>query len=220
MQKPFLMDEKTRAFRPSSYWENDVLSEFLFCIPGAKLRKSVIQMWNTGSIQGLSEVLHSGAVPEQAKASWNLYVAGLDPAAPLPARQLSTKVIAEINLNSVLLDKIELRATQEAGGTIKLKWVDENQTEFSQSTKRISKPFSFAELIDFIETTSTGEYVLPMGYNEYNFESTGDPEDLEDLLDFTEMRSSFYPQLEDWMRSKAAAWVAEKRLEAEDAEDE
>ena len=178
-------------------------------------------MWNAGNIKELDEVIRNEAVPQQAQTSWTVCLAALAPGAHLPPRQLSTKVIAEINLAAVNLDKIELKATQEAAGTIKLKWVDEYQTEFSQSTKRISKPFSFAELIDFIEKTSTGEYVLPLGYNQYSFDSVGASEaDLEELLDFTVMSSAFYPKLGDWMRAQAAAWVAQKRLEAEAAEDE
>ncbi len=130
-------------------------------------------------------------------------------------------MIAEINLAAVQLDKIELQATQEAGGTIKLKWVDEYQTEFSQSTRRISQPFSFAELIDFIEKTSTGDYSLPLGYNQYNFEAIGAPDvDPLELIDFTVMRSAFYPKLGDWMRAEAATWVAQTRLEVEAAKDE
>lgn len=178
-------------------------------------------MWNAGNVKELDEVIRNEAVPQQAKTFWNACVAALAPGAPMPARQLSTKVIAEINLDAVQLDKIELRATQEADGTIKLKWVDEHRTEFSQSTQRISQPFSFAELIDFITKTSAGDYSLPLGYNQYNFEAIGDPEeDPEELIDFTVMHSAFYPKLGDWMRTQAAAWVAQKRLEVEATEDE
>jgi hypothetical protein len=215
------MTDKTGRFRPKSYWPNDPLSEIFFCISEPKLRKSVIQMWNAGNVKELDEVIRNEAVPQQAQTSWTVCLAALAPGVPLPARQLSTKVIAEINLDAVQLDKIELRATQEAGGTIKLKWVDEHRTEFSQTTQRISQPFSFAELVYFIEKTSTGDYSLPLGYNQYNFESIGDPDgDPEELIDFTVMRSAFYPKLGDWMRAQSAAWVAQKRLEAEAAEDE
>jgi hypothetical protein len=215
------MNEKIGKFRPKSYWVNDPLSEILFCISDPKLRKSVVQMWNTGNVKELDEVIRNEAVPQQAKTSWNLCLAALAPGAPLPARRLSTKVIAEINLAAVNLDKIELHATQEAAGTIKLKWVDEYKTEFSQSTQRISQPFSFAELIDFIETTSTGNYSLPLGYNQSNLEAIGAPDaDPQELIDFTVMRSAFYPKLGDWMRAEAAAWVAQISLEAEAAADE
>ncbi|MEI7775122.1 MAG: hypothetical protein WCK17_10130 [Verrucomicrobiota bacterium] len=215
------MNEKIGKFRPKSYWPNDPLSEILFCISEPKLRKSVIQIWNAGNVKELDEVIRNEEVPQEAKTSWNVCLAALASDAPLPARQLSTKVIAEINLAAVNLDKIELRATQEAAGTIKLKWVDEYQTEFSPSTKRISQPFSFAELIDFITKTSAGDYSLPLGYNQYNFEAIGDPEeDSEELIDFTVMHSAFYPKLGDWMRTQAAEWVSQKRLEAETAEDE
>ena len=126
-------------------------------------------------------------------------------------------VIATLTLESSTQDLMELRAKLMPGGQIGLKWVDEYYGVFDVPKEVISHPLSFKELIEFIEGTSCEAGSLPLCFNNYNY---AEDCDAESYRRFTQMHSSFYPCLSDWMQHCADLWVEKCLADQDQDQDE
>ena len=117
-----------------------------------------------------------------------------------------------IDLDSTTYDVIELRARPLAKGGIGLRWVDEYGTEFNMPYKKIDRPFSLQELIDFMagcflaETDEWGPmpfcYMKSCVMTNEAIRSVG-----EECRTFSKVSSDFYPNLLPWAVEQIDIWI-------------
>ena len=207
------MTQKTdKHYRPSSYWEhNDPLAEILAGVSGKARRQMIRDFWNTGRIEDLEESLLKDELDDDEKASLSRIHPFFMGGEYLPDRLLGEVTIVCIDLESTTHDVIELRARPLHDGRIKLRWVDEYDSEFSHDPYPdvIDQPLSFKELKDFIRSTRPHpdlEAPLPLAYNVGNL-TCGTSSEAENLRFFTRFSSEFYPGLATWAKEAVDAWI-------------
>ena len=130
--------------------------------------------------------------------------------------------IVTIRLKSTTFDVIELRARPLPDSKIGLRWVDEYESAFTAPTDTIERPFSFKELIGFIEATELDEVGnLPVAYTGMNVDCAGwTRETVEELRNFSTLSSDFYPQIGDWAQAKIDEFLEEGLAERGEEESE
>ena len=214
--------DNSEAQRPQSYWEHtDPLAEILANVSGKARREMIRDFWNAGAIDQLEDTLLKDDLDFEARESLGRIHPFFMGGEYLPIRLPGEVTIVRIDLESTTHDVIELRARPLPGGKIKLRWVDEYESEFSHEPYPdvIDQPFSFKELKDFIEATYPNEVgALPLAYNLGNCQDESASQ-AENYRDFTSFDSEFYPGLSDWVKQLVDAWIQNK-LEQEGTEDD
>ena len=116
--------------------------------------------------------------------------------------------IASIVIKSVLNDVVEVKARRH-GDQIQYFILDEYDTEFRSDTESSDDPLSLVELIGLIDSISSEDQVEGLDYidsiRQHNIDGGSE---LEDMLDFVSVRSSFYPQLESYYAQRSREWYA------------
>ena len=199
--------------RPDSYWNHDdPLQEILAGISGTARRQMITDFWNAGKFEKLEEGLLHDDLDEQTRQRLGAFHPFFMGGEYLPKRLPYEVVIARIDLQSTTFDVIELRARPLSEGRIGLRWVDEYDGRFTPPVEIIDQPFSFAELIEFIEETGLkSEGNLPHVYNESNCYGFGlDEAQIRELEEFTSFSSNYYPELGTWAATEIAEWVEEQ----------
>jgi hypothetical protein len=212
------------SFRPKSYWEHsDPLQAILSGISGTARRQMITDFWNAGKFDQLESGLLEDELDEGTRQRLGAFHPFFMGGEYLPKRLPGEVAIVTIRLESTTFDVIELRARPLSGGKIGLRWVDEYDTEFDAPTDTIEQPFSFEELIRFIETSGPGlDENLPMAYTWMNVDCLGrSSESVEELRHFTSFSSDFYPGLGDWAQDQIDECLDKTLAEhAEDAEED
>lgn len=200
------------SHRPKSYWEHsDPLQAILAGISGTARRQMITEAWNSGNFEQIGPELLRDDLDEGLRQ----YMGAAHPrfmgGEYLPKRLPGETAIVTIRLQSTTFDVIELRARPLDGGKIGLRWVDEYDCLFTAPADTISRPFSFGELILYIQQTTFGdEGYLPNVYNRMNITVMGwTSEYVEDYRYFTSFSSDFYPELETWAQDSIDAELDE-----------
>lgn len=210
------------SYRPASYWKHsDPLQAILSGISGTARRAMITDYWKSGRF----EELNSGLIEDNLKEEIRQQLGRIHPyfmgGEYLPPRLPGEVAIVTIRLESTTFDVIELRARPLPDGKIGLRWVDEYDSPFEPPFEVINRPFSFGQLIKFIEGTMIDlgvEESLPHVYNSYNYQwVAGEPEEVENLRNFTSFSSDFYPELDRWAWTETEKWFDEKIAEEEEA---
>ena len=214
--------DNNEAQRPHSYWEHtDPLAEILANVSGKARREMIRDFWNAGAIEQLEDTLLKDDLDFEARENLGRIHPFFMGGEYLPQRLPGEVTIVRIDLESTTHDVIELRARPLPGGKIKLRWVDEYESEFSHEPYPdvIDQPFSFKELKDFIEASCPNEGdALPLAYNKGNCQDES-ASHAESYRYFTSFNSEFYPELSDWVKQVVDAWIEEK-LKQEGTEDD
>lgn len=100
---------------------------------------------------------------------------------------------------------------------IRRHWNAGKLERFDSPDTEIDRPFSFGELIEFIEGSSGEAGSFPLCYNDLNYQDDPDPSA---YRSFTTLSSDFYPALAAWMEAKSDDWVEERLAEQREAERE
>jgi hypothetical protein len=160
----------------------------------------ITDFWNAGQMEQLAEALLEDDLDEDSRRRLGRIHPFFMGGEYLPPRLPGEVVIVRIQLQSTTFDVIELRARPLPEGKIGLRWVDEYECPFHGYTDTIDRPFSFKELIQFIESTEFEQLGnLPNVYNQMNYEFiSGNSEEVERLREFTSFSSEFYPELGRW----------------------
>lgn len=221
-QTTHMTKDTTEAQRPQSYWEhNDPLAQILANVSGKARRQMIRDFWNAGAIDQLEDTLLKDDLDTAERESLGRIHPFFMGGEYLPQRLPGEVTIVRIDLESTTHDVIELRARPLPDGTIKLRWVDEYENDFSHEPYPdvIEQPFSFKELKDFIEATcpNNGD-ALPLAYNKGGCWDESYSQ-AESLRYFTNFDSEFYPELSDWVKQVVDAWI-EGKLELEEVEDD
>lgn len=208
------MQTDTENIRPESYWShNDPLAQILAGVSGKARRAMIKDFWEAGNLEQMEDALLNDELePEQRTRLGQIHPFFMG-GEYLPQRLAGEVTIARIDLESTTYDVIELRARPLHDGRIKLRWVDEYDSEFSHKPYPdvIDQPFSFKEIKDFIRSTRPHpdlEAPLPLAYNVGNL-TWGTSGEAENLRCFTRFSSEFYPELASWAKEAVNAWIQE-----------
>ena len=131
--------------------------------------------------------------------------------------------IARVSLKSVMYDVYSIRAKIADDGRIKYRVVDEYESwdneRFKLKSEITSKPFTFGELVSFIDNVEwndgDGAYKgLTTRFRDMNYDLVGPGRrELEDLVDFVSVSSFFYPDLIRWYENEAVDWFMDRLAE-------
>ena len=124
--------------------------------------------------------------------------------------------IARISLDSVTYDQISIRARGELGD-IHFRVVDEYKTEFLQPFKHSKYPLSLEELVKFIDSTNHPGDPYPNGLvqSHWNF-YFHEEQQIEEAVNFVDVRSVFYSELEAYYTEIAREWIDRRNQEYEE----
>jgi hypothetical protein len=205
--------DNIEAQRPQRYWDHkNPLAEILANVSGKARRQMIRDFWNAGAIDQVEDTLLMDDLNLEARESLGRIHPFFMGGEYLPQRLPGEVTIVRIDLESTTHDVIELRARPLPNGKIKLRWLDEYESEFLHEPYPdvIDQPFSFKELKDFIEATCPSEGdALPLAYNLGNCQDESASQ-AENYRYFTSFESEFYPELSDWVKQVVDAWIEEK----------
>ncbi|MDB4681262.1 hypothetical protein OAF00_01710 [bacterium] len=193
-------------FTPESYWaDTEVLQALLRNVKGAERRKMITAYYEAGNFQELEESFSKVTLSDEER----FRLASIHPmfmgGEYLPDYGRDETEIARIELKSVTADVISIRARLE-DDTIHYSVVDEYEGKFTLETESGFEPFSLAELVRFIDGTNLDEGWgggLALTFNNANAES----QDRGELLDFTNVSSDIYTEVEQHYDQVFAEWA-------------
>jgi hypothetical protein len=126
----------------------------------------------------------------------------------LPRYRKREVEIARLVLDSPRMDVVAIRARRSKDGRIHYRVVDEHEGTFRWRPKTSAEPFSFRELVAFIDGIDDGGRPADVGYVDYLRNAAverGNPP--EDVTGFVTVTSPLYPKLEPYYEAHARAWL-------------
>lgn len=196
-------------FRPETYWDNAKIG--LANIKGEWRRRMVEGALRTGQI----DVLVPSTLSDDLSHDERRYRGAMHPTLLggefLPEYLPDEVEIARLSLDSVTWDVYQVRAQASADGRIHYRVVDEyeswEQGLFSVSPESSEKPFTFGEMVSFIDNIEIGECEghFTNGLRDGQYVQG---EKLEELIDFVRVSSLYYPELESWYDAEALEWYS------------
>ena len=203
-------------FRPESYWDNAVSG--LANIKGEMRRRILSNAFDGGDFNFLPSSIFS----DELSDSERMLTTSIDPAFMggeyLPPYDSGEIEIARVSLQSVTWDVISIRAIKIPQDRLCYRVVDEYETPFKSRPLISLEPFSFKELVSFIDSVENGHGTrgLTAVYRDYNYEIIGPGRsELEGLVNFVRVSSLFYPDLESWYETEAMEWFTSHLAELE-----
>lgn len=211
-------------FRPESYWApaHNPLEAALRNVKGRNRREMIRDYHEAGKLEQLHENLLADTLDEQRRRSLGRIHPSFMGGEYLPTYRRSETEIARIELESTTSDVISLRA-RPSGSRIKYRLVDEYETEFRLAQQTSARPFSLAELVQFLDSVervdntepSWAQFGFVLLYSQCNLECGGE---LEHLRHFVRVESDYYPDLrahyakatEEWYEARLAEVSAEE----------
>ena len=193
------------SFRPKSYWEHsDPLQAILSGISGTARRQMITDFWNAGKFDQLEPGLLEDELDEGTRQRLGAFHPFFMGGEYLPKRLPGEVANVTLRPESPTFPGLELRARPLPEGKIGLRWVDEYDTEFDAPADTIEQPFSFEELIRFIEASGPGlDENFPVAYTWMNVDCLGwTTESVEELRHFTTFSSDYYPGLGGWAQDR------------------
>jgi hypothetical protein len=199
------------SYRPESYWDYE--NNYLSSVKGWFRRLRIGQLIAEGKGDLLPVKYFASSLPdgfiEQAKNFSNRLVSGEH----LPDYEPSEIEIARITYNTVFMYVISIRA-RKIGQRISYRVVDESNTSFTFAPKTSSRPFTFSELIEFIDGIDAKEssYFCSM-VKGFHYTNLIYPDGTVTLEPFYELESACYPQLNDWFSERInEKFIAESKM--------
>ncbi len=193
-------------FQPVSYWDyENVLQVILRDVKGAARRKMIKDYLIAGRFQELDDKLLetklSNETRDKLSAIHPMFMGG----EYLPDYSVGETEIARIELKSTTFDVISIRAAAEEKG-IRYSVMDEYGFDFKLYKETSKKPFTLAELIEFIDNIDNdygyaGDFALSYNYSQANYMMP------RELLDFTSIESDIYGQLKEHYDHVFVYWV-------------
>ena len=190
---------------------------------GRRRREMVRDLYAAGKLEGLSNILLSGSLDDEARKRLGQIHPTFMGGEYLPDYSRHETEIVRIELESTTYDVISLRA-RPAGSRIEYKLADAYGSEFTLLQRTSRRPFSLRQLIRFLDSVQqvgTGEpswdrFGFVLSFNQCNLECGAD---LEDLQNFTHVYSDQYPDLASHYSRKIAEWYAAQGANGSDKPD-
>ena len=204
-------------FRPTTYWSHPERKRAN--IKGTLRRRTVAEREARGE-DNLEPELLEESIDEPARRA----LQGIDPwlrsGEDLPDSSRGEIEIARLTYTRTVHCEVTSIRARRKGGRIHYRVVDEYATEIWCGIESSDAPLTLGELIDLIEKSSAGEsreglYFGDLDWRVGNGEAT--PEDLED---FIEVSSTFYPEIERWYEEAFREWLGEHVDEDDDPEED
>jgi hypothetical protein len=200
--------------RPDSYWTASVnpLEAMLRDMKGRRRREMVRDLYAAGKLEGLSNILLSNSLDDEARKRLGLIHPTFMGGEYLPDYGRHETEIVRIELESTTYDVISLRA-RPVGSRFGYRVVDEYESEFILPQRTSRRPFSLCQLLRFLDSVQqveTGDpswdrFGFVLSFNQCNLECGAG---LEDLQNFTQVYSDQYPDLALHYSRKIAQWYA------------
>ena len=209
-------------FRPVSYFHNlDPGALIVGSILGEERRNDVEQRLATGDFD--PAVWGEWLTESKLDDSTRKLIGSVHPAFMggeyLPSLAQNEIEIVRIVLASVTQDIMSIRA-RRLGKRIGYRVVDENEMEFTLPHQSSSKPLSLRHVIRFIDRTNwEGEADvngLVFSTLDANLDACGDPES---LRNFVKVKSSFYPDLQNYYAAATDRYLDQFLMEDEVEDD-
>jgi hypothetical protein len=201
-------------FRPKCYW-GDEKSGFVN-IKGEMRRRIIDKAFEKGEFDTLPVSIFSDGIScEERQLTGSIHPAFMG-GEYLPDYSLEEVEIVRVSLESVTCDVYSIRAKKVDDNQITYRVVDEygswDKGVFILHTEVSTKPFTFGEIVSFIdnvEWTECGgaDRGLTNGFRDLNYNIVGPGKDeLEELVSFVRVSSCFYPELEQWYQIEGFEW--------------
>jgi hypothetical protein len=200
-------------YRPNSYWKaTDPLQAVLEGIAGTARRNLIKAYWEAGGMEHLDDKILKNMLTEKERDELGrmhpYFLGGEFLSMNLPGEVC----VVRIELQSTTFDVIELRARPLPDNTIGLRWSDEYQTEFHAPYSSIQQPFSFTELVSFINNSYSEESPEPITTAYLSIQTEpGELEQLEFYTKFITFSSDFYPPLSHWATAEVTKWYWQRK---------
>jgi len=198
-------------FRPETYWDD--AKRGLANIKGEWRRRMVEGALRTGEVEllppsFLSDAL-SGGERHARGAVHPTWLGGEF----LPDYLPDEVEIARLSLDTVTWDVYQIRAQVGDDGRIHYRVVDEYESWehglFSVSPESSEKPFTFGEMVSFIDNIEIGDCEGHFT-NDLRDGQYVQGEGLEELIDFVRVSSLYYTELESWYDAEALEWYSDR----------
>lgn len=207
-------------FRPAGYWaDHHPVAAIRQNIKGENRRQMVadfVHGFAPAELGAIDPALLADVADEQLRTQ----LGHIDPSwmggEYLPDYQSGEREIARIVLQSSTQDVFSLRARRtSATRPYRYRLVDEYESTFELTRQSSTKPLSLREVIDLIDSAHSDEFEtrhprLPEGIIAWELLEYG--RNVEHALQFINLSSDVYPQLEDYYAQRLRQWA-----EAEDA---
>jgi len=139
----------------------------------------------------------------------------------LPASRGNEVEIARVELKSTLGDVTSLRARLSRSGRIYYRMVDEYGTDYTIVPKSSRAPLTMGRLVNLIDTAVAGEEKdHEIGFADVKRDRLLEAASPEDLVDFVQISSFYYPQLKKYYEDYALEWLRRYRELWEEEESE
>lgn len=215
-------------FRPASYWDHaGPLAAILNGIKGQN-RRRMVAGFVTGQAPESLGPLHHGLVADRLDERTRKELGALHPSwmggEYLPDYLPGEVEIARIVLASVTQDVISVRARRRLGrGRIRYRIVDEyhepGRPDWVCRPASSARPLTLAQLIALIEHAGDPDRAACDSLTDRirDDQCSSDPET---VAAFLRVESDFYPSLPAWFDRRAAEWLARRRRELEEGDDD
>lgn len=200
-------------YRPDTYWPvSPTRAELLSRIKGRVRRRMAEQALAERGVRGLNAFLARESLPEHDRTAWGRLHPWCMGGEFLPDLSGSVVEIARLSFASTTNDQVSIYA-RAAKGHIRIFAVDEYETMYAPSHRRVAQSLSLGELIAFIQTTQylIDEYSFGLFWSSIRFNYDHGDMTPDEAGDFVSIDSAFYPELGDYYATTAAQWVAAER---------
>lgn len=203
-------------FRPETYWPESRNPEQLLANIKGKVRRDMARrILAEEGFTGLNEFIVREEIDGDDLMMWGRIHPAMMGGEYLPGLQPGEVEITRISLASTTGDQISIRAIKE-NGVIRYAVVDEYDSSLQLAIESSDHPLTHGELIKLIDESKYHEDSysggLVVSHLDYNFDAGGD---VEDLVDFVSVESSFYPEIAGYYQAVLDRWLDEHRAEEE-----
>lgn len=196
------------SFRPASYWDHP--GHKRANIKGTVRRRLVAEDEVLGD-SDLEPELIADSISESSKRALQGIHPSLRGGEDLPDAARGEIEIARLSYTCTVHCEVTSIRARRSGGRIHYRVVDEYETAITCGREWSDHPLTLGELIDLIEGSSDGEWREGLYFGDLQWRVWNeDDTKAEDLEDFIEVSSSFYPEITKWFREAFIEWRDEQ----------
>ena len=209
-------------FRPGTYWANT--DNGFATIKGEMRRRMIEDAFSKGEIDTLPASIFSDELSHGERHLTTSIHPSFMGGEYLPPYLASEVEIARVSLASVTWDVIAILARTGSDGLICYRIADEYQEDeegnYIIDPKSSRLPLTFGEIVCLMDNAvlkkdyNLGYKGLTTAWRDYNYDTTGPGKfELEELVNFVQVSSFFYPELGRWYEIEAAEWFTSHLVE-------
>lgn len=155
------------------------------------------------------------------KSYWSLAKKAEMPSRYLPPYLSEEVEIARVTVKTVMGNIISIRARKETDGNIHYRVVDEYYDDpgregYKCNVEMTEEPLTLGELISIMDNVESEDYLCETWHGvtevhrEREWDLISDDADPASLIDYVNVTSEFYPQIQEYYEEEAKTWVENK----------